>query len=120
MLSVAGFNMGAAASLPPHLIKLLLSTNFSQAALCDTSTMIAADGNTTAVTVTGGNEDNLNICKFFFCCFWSIFDYKCLFSFFANTNYRSQNISHFHKTNIFFLFSSFFLFIIFKTICERV
>ena len=115
MLSVAGFNMGAAASLPPHLIKLLLSTNFSQAALCDTSTIIAADGNTTAVTVTGGNEDNLNICKFFFCCFWSIFDYKCLFSFFN----RSQNISHFHKTNIFFLSSS-FLFIIFKTICERV
>ena len=30
MLSVAGFNMGAAASLPPKVIKLLVQTDFTE------------------------------------------------------------------------------------------
>ena len=79
MLSVAGFNMGAAASLPKNVVKLLIQTDFEElvhpvALNCsDTSKFVA---NSTMVTCpnpfeevtsgTGNNVEHLNICK----CVW--------------------------------------------------
>jgi hypothetical protein len=76
MLSVAGFNMGAAASLPKNVVKLLIQTDFEElvhpvALNCsDTSKFVA---NSTMVTCpnpfeevtsgTGNNVEHLNICK---------------------------------------------------------
>ena len=74
MLSVAGFNMGATATLPPGMIKLLLQTNFTEAAnptVVNCSSTEGYDANSTTVTVpsqlditaSGGNIENLDISK---------------------------------------------------------
>ena len=79
MLSVAGFNMGATASLPGKVIKLLLETNvddlFAVAGNCNGTTstsMVNAAANMTNSNSTSGTGvddfdtaiNNLNICKF--------------------------------------------------------
>jgi hypothetical protein len=77
MLSVAGFNMGAAASLPPKVIKLLVQTDFTElknSAIFNCSdTTIYDNVNSTMVTCpsqfkdidsgVGQNVENISICK---------------------------------------------------------
>jgi hypothetical protein len=96
MLSVAGFNMGAAASLPGKVIKLLLETNVDDLTSIANCTIAAASStvvdavpaasNSTTPAVDGSmtSIDNLNICEstFFFFFFLLLVDVSCCNIFF--------------------------------------